>query len=199
MIQHSEKTMAQIEIGLFSLMVVIIAIIKIQEKYYDLIFIPILFCVLLRIIFLVHNDRLTISADLFKKENIWKGVLGYLGMTLFLLGMLIWQSDPIQFPSWLNDNESVVFLAAHTLAQEIVFRTYLVNRLKKALRSGFVISFFGGAIFAIAHLALPEISAILPYLFIVGCCWTYLYTRYPNILLVWLSHFLGNLGINLVT
>jgi membrane protease YdiL (CAAX protease family) len=79
--------------------------------------------------------------------------------------------------------------------QELLFRGYLVFRLKKYLKNDFIILLIVSILFAFAHIIMNKWIIVLSMLF-PGMIWTWVYLKKPNLFNVTVSHFIcGIFGV----
>lgn len=79
--------------------------------------------------------------------------------------------------------------------QEFVFRGYLLPRLKAVCSSSTLVVLWSAFLFSVVHIIYPDPQIILPMLFAGGIGFAAIYNRYPNLLLVTLSHVALNLTV----
>jgi len=174
------------EVGLFVAVVALFASLRLPLESSDIFILPFFALVLLRLVYLIKKGEVSLKNDIFNFKGSSKAIL-YFGSFSVLATLVLWLlKDVISMPFWLSEN--TWFMLVHTLIQQIIFRVYLVNRLKLVLHSPWLIALSAGTIFAGAHLIMPDIGILLPLLFVAGTVWAYLYQKYPNVLYLWLSH-----------
>lgn len=74
------------------------------------------------------------------------------------------------------------------LIQEFLYRGFLIHELRRATASLTVIILASASIFAFLHILYEPALLILPLTFLAGAAFTWMYLKYPNILLISLSH-----------
>ena len=177
---------------------VILALIVLQPSVEnsDLIILPFAGLVFLRLLYLVYKGEISLSSDVFNFKGSVPALSLYAAFTIVaILGLWLLQEYLI-FPTWLKDDEIITFLFTHALVQEVMYRVYLVNRLKQFMKNPVYLALASGAIFGTSHLILPDAWLVFTLTFIAGTAWSYLYARFPNLLYVWSSHSVINLAIN---
>ncbi|MDP9249291.1 MAG: CPBP family intramembrane metalloprotease [bacterium] len=184
------------ELFIFAGTIVILALLRLPMESSDVFILPFLVLVLIRLWYLIQKGELLVQKEVFNFKNAKKAGLLYFFLTVIVILALWFFRNKISLPIWLSDNDWVWFISFHVLFQEIIFRTYLINRLKVVFSSPLAISLLSGAIFGGMHFILPNAVLIATFTFFMGTLWSYLYYKYPNLIYVWLSHLAINLSIN---
>lgn len=110
--------------------------------------------------------------------------------------------EPIKTKSVLI--EKLLFFLPISFFQEFAFRSFLIHRLRLISNSNFFIVSINVILFTLIHVIYPSLNVILPITFIGGIFFAILYIKYPNLLLVSISHsainitavLLGFFGVN---
>ncbi|MFZ2189829.1 MAG: type II CAAX endopeptidase family protein [Candidatus Magasanikiibacteriota bacterium] len=183
-----------IEVFIFFSLILIFSFFNFSTSNY---LIPVvLVFVLIRIFWLFSKNKITVNADVLKNKKIYIGFFEYIFiLILSVIVLFLFKNEIKNLPPWLVDAESVWFTLFHTGAQEIIFRLYLLNRLKSILNNRLIISIISGLSFGLVHFILPDALFIVILTSIIGILWSYVYLKKPNFILVWLSHFLLNIII----
>ncbi|MEA3398924.1 MAG: CPBP family intramembrane glutamic endopeptidase, partial [Patescibacteria group bacterium] len=79
-----------------------------------------------------------------------------------------------------------------SVLQEVVFRGVLMHMLRRAFKSPFFIIILNAALFALIHILYADAKVILPLTFLAGICFSWLYYKYPNLILISISHTILN-------
>lgn len=162
----------------------------------DLIILPFAALVFLRLLYLMYKGEVLFKRDLYCFKNASRAVPLYVGITAAAVLVLWLLQGYLTFPAWLKDDEVVIFLFVHAFVQEVMYRVYLVNRLKLFIENPLYIALASGAVFGLSHLILPDAWVVFSLTFVAGTVWSYLYLKYPNLLYVWGSHAIINFAIN---
>lgn len=128
-----------------------------------------------------------------------KGWGWYALSALFGCAFFWFFEEQLYMPEWLTDWEPLSFTLLHTLMQEVVFRVYLLNRLKKFGLGFWSAAFANGLAFGLVHGVLPDSLWIMLLTFGAGFVWSVIYQKNPNLLGVWVSHAAVNKFLNVVT
>ncbi len=96
------------------------------------------------------------------------------------------------FDGWYKNTKFLLFFIPISIVQEVVFRGVLMNMLKKAFNNKFFIILLNASIFALIHIIYLHASFILPLTFIGGIAFSWIYYKYPNLILVSISHCILN-------
>ena len=174
------------EVIFFVAIIGILAGLRLPLESSDIFILPFFAIVSLRLGYLIKKGELSLKKDIFNFKDSAKAIVYFAIFSLFAIFVLWLLKDTISMPFWLSEN--TLFMLVHTFIQQIIFRVYLVNRLKLITRSAWLIALSAGAIFAGAHLIMPDTWSLLPLLFVAGTVWAYLYQKYPNVIFLWLSH-----------
>ena len=78
--------------------------------------------------------------------------------------------------------------------QEFVFRSFLIPRLKEVFKNTYVIIFSNAVLFTLIHIIYPNLGISIPIAFVSGIFFAWLYWKYPNLLLISLSHAVLNVA-----
>ena|SRR3989344_7283425 len=186
----------KIEIFIFVAVISALSFLKLPLESSDLFILPFFALVLLRLCYLIRRKELLAKKDFFNFRNSKSAIISYFTFSIIAILFLWFFKDKISLPIWLSDNDWLWFMAFHVLFQEIIFRAYLVNRLKFVFKNPFLIAIISGGIFGLAHFILPDALLVVIFTFISGTVWSFLYFKYPNLIYVWLSHLAINLSIN---
>lgn len=153
--------------------------------------------ILVHLYYLLRKGRISLGKEVFNFERNTAAICSYGAFTILALITLWLSRDFIKVPFWLL-HDPIWLIALHTLLQEMIFRTYLINRIKTLLHQPWLIALTIALIFSTFHFILPDATIVVYLTFIAGFVWSYLYLKYPNLLYVWISHFLINVGIYLI-
>ncbi|MBI2483148.1 CPBP family intramembrane metalloprotease [Candidatus Uhrbacteria bacterium] len=84
-----------------------------------------------------------------------------------------------------------------SIAQELVFRGFLIPKLHQLLRSPAFTILANALLFTAVHAIFPSPAIVLPLTFVGGLLLALLYVRYPNLVLVTLAHIALNVTATL--
>jgi membrane protease YdiL (CAAX protease family) len=141
---------------------------------------------------LLPNDFLSFSDS--KNAIIYYGAFTTLGVA----GLWLFQ-DALPLSEWLISDNVLWLMPIHILLQELIFRTYLISRLKTIFKNqSHLIVLVAASIFALTHFILPDALPVVLLTLISGLVWSYLYLRFPNLLYVWLSHLALDLALHFI-
>lgn len=190
----------KLELIVFVLVVIILASLKLPLESSDVFILPFLILILFRLWYLFKNGELTVAKDILSFYDNRRAVLYYGGFTVVSVLALWFLKQEIALPVWLkgHGNAWLWFMPVHILFQEIIFRTYLVNRIKLVFSNPWLIALISAIIFAGAHFILPNAQTVFVLTLISGFIWSYLYQKYPNLIYVWLSHLIIDFSINFI-
>lgn len=93
---------------------------------------------------------------------------------------------------WDSQYLYVLLVIPLSFCQEFIYRAYLMNRLKYFFSSTIVVILINTFLFTFLHVIFKQIGVDLPLAFISGLAFAWIYNRYPNLLLISLSHSILN-------
>lgn len=151
----------------------------------------------IRVGYLIKARQL-LFGDIFNFTGYKKALLFYFSFTAFGVVALWLLRDTLMLPDWLVDDNILWFMPFHILLQELIYRTYLIDRLKHIFSRSSHIVIAAGLIFGLAHFILPDATPVVLLTLVSGLVWSSLYLRYPNLLFVWLSHLTLDVSLHFI-
>lgn len=112
------------------------------------------------------------------------------GVVILILISRFFTHEPL-LNWWKNIRFLLLFIPLSVL-QEVVFRGVLMHMLRRAFKSPFFIIILNAALFALIHILYADAKVILPLTFLAGICFSWLYYKYPNLILISISHTILN-------
>jgi hypothetical protein len=85
------------------------------------------------------------------------------------------------------------FFIPISLFQEFAFRSFLIPRLKMIYKNKLFIIFFNAVLFTLIHIIYPNWGVGLPLAFVSGIFFAWLYLKYPNLVLISITHAVLNI------
>lgn len=191
-----ENTKTQKELVLVQ--IVFLYIIPVLLLYFGLISdnlrVVMLLAVVLFLFGIVKHANWTYS-DLGITRDFMKDIFPYSIFTIGGVGFLIWLSQVVPHEPFLEWWESAKFLILFipiSVLQEILFRGILMNFLRKAFTSPIFIIALNAAVFAFMHVIYLNSTFVLPFTFIAGIGFAWMYYQYKNLILISISHTILN-------
>ncbi len=92
---------------------------------------------------------------------------------------------------WMNIRFLLLFIPISVL-QEVVFRGILMNMQKRAFKNAYSIILINASVFALIHVIYLNATFVLPMTFIAGIGFAWMYYKYPNLILISISHTILN-------
>jgi len=89
--------------------------------------------------------------------------------------------------------KTFIFFLPVSFFQEFAFRSFLMPRLKEVYKNVYCVILLNAVLFALIHTVYPKLGIGLPLAFISGIFFAWLYFKYPNLVLISISHALLNL------
>lgn len=125
-----------------------------------------------------------------RSDNIRTVLLPYIIFTLLGIVALLFLSEILQVEREIS---SLYFLflgwsIPTGIIQEFLYRGFLVHELKRMYASAALVVFINALIFALLHIIYNPPIIILPLTFIAGIGFVWMYMKYPNLLMVSISH-----------
>lgn len=150
----------------------------------------VLFTVALLLLGIIHRAKWTYQDVGFKHDWLadWKEYLLFtVGSVLFLywLAAVVPHSP---FLEWDDNKRFLVLFAPISILQEVVFRGVLIKMLVKAFNDVKVVIFINALVFALMHVLYINAVFVLPFTFIAGIAFAWMYMYKPNIILISISH-----------
>lgn len=130
-------------------------------------------------------------ADIAIIPNWTKDIIPYGLFTIGGVGFLIWLSYVVPhapFLDWWNNKQFLLLFIPISVLQEVIFRGFLMNLLRRAFSSPIFIIALNAALFALLHVIYLHSVFVLPLAFISGVGFAWMYYQYPNLILISLSH-----------
>jgi membrane protease YdiL (CAAX protease family) len=89
--------------------------------------------------------------------------------------------------------KTFAFFIPISFFQEFAFRAFLVPRLKAIYQNNLFVIFVNAILFTLIHIIYPNWGVGLPLAFFSGIFFAWLYIKYPNLVLVSLTHIILNI------
>jgi len=160
----------------------------------DSLHIPMLFTITLLMYGIVKYEKWS-SLDLGIFKHFLKDITPYLIFTIVGVGFLFWLSkisthNPLL--DWWNNYKFLALFIPISVTQEIVFRGVLMKMLRNVFTNPAFIIILNASLFALMHVIFSNATFILPLTFIAGIGFAWIYYRYPNLILISISHCILN-------
>lgn len=137
-------------------------------------------------------------ADMGITKDFMQGALPYAVFTIVGVASLYFISrvapmfDERPHYKWWEDMRFLLLFIPISVLQEIVFRGILMKFLRHAFKSPFFIITLNASLFALIHVIYLNSILILPITFVGGIGFAWLYYKYPNLILISISHTILN-------
>lgn len=145
---------------------------------------------------IIHHEQWTHEEMGLRLDNFKKALpfyLIYTAIAFILLFLIAWKFQMPDIDSKFEIIKSWAFFVPISLAQEFAFRSFLMPRLKAVFQNGFMVILINAVLFTLIHIIYPNLGIGLPLTFISGFFFAWLYLKYPNFLLVSISHAILNI------
>jgi membrane protease YdiL (CAAX protease family) len=130
--------------------------------------------------------------DNFKKALPFYLLFTFLGLVaLFLIYYKV--SMPREIYNELFYMRTFVFFLPSSFFQEFAFRSFLMPRLKIIFNNNYYVIFVDAILFTLMHIIYFSLGIVLPLVFVAGVFLSWLYSKYPNLVLISLAHSALNL------
>lgn len=128
-------------------------------------------------------------------KKFMKDFLPYLLFTICGVLFLFWLSEIVPhrpFLSWWTNAKFLLLFIPISVVQEIAFRGILMRLLIKAFNNPIFIIVLNASVFALIHVIYLNAKFVLPMTFIAGIGFAWMYYKYPNLILISVSHTILN-------
>lgn len=153
-----------------------------------------LFGIALLMLGIIKHNSWTFK-DLGINKKFMKDFAPYFIFTVGGALFLIWLSAIVPHSPFLNWWKSAKFLLLFiplSVVQEIVFRGVLMKLLRHAFTNPVFIIGLNAIVFALIHVIYVNMTFVLPMTFIAGVGFAWMYYKYPNLILISISHTILN-------
>jgi len=154
----------------------------------------VLFAIAVLLLGIIKHNAWT-HADMGIRKDFMKDILPYTLFTVAGIGFTIWLASVAPhppFPRWWENMKFLLLFIPISVLQEIIFRGVLMNMLRRAFTNPIFIIVLNASIFALIHVIYLNSIFVLPFTFIGGIGFAWMYYQYPNLILISLSHTLFN-------
>ncbi len=137
-------------------------------------------------------------SDLGFKKDFIKDILPYAIFTiigvfaLVLISKIAPKIEEARIYEWWENIRFLILFIPISVLQEVIFRGVLMHMLQRAFKNPIFIIVLNASLFALIHIIYLNQSIILPITFIGGIGFAWLYYKYPNLVLVSISHTILN-------
>ena len=138
----------------------------------------------------------------FGDKSFKKSLIPYLIFTclvLFVIILIVKLSERSILRNWWQYPHFLFMFIPISFLQEFTYRAFLIPKLKILFKSGVWVVLINAMLFAFSHLIFPDLQIALPMAFIGGLGFAFMYYKYPNLILVSLSHMVLNFTTVLYT
>lgn len=156
-----------------------------------------LFSVSLLLYGIVKRAEWTFS-DLGIRKDFMKDIVPYTLFTISGIGFILWISkitpgiEGREYYEWWEDARFLLLFIPISVLQEVVFRGILMRLLEKAFSNPIFIIILNASVFALIHIIYTNTTLVLPITFIGGIGFAWMYYRYPNLIMISVSHTILN-------
>jgi membrane protease YdiL (CAAX protease family) len=136
--------------------------------------------------------------DLGIRKNFMKDIVPYTLFTISGIGFILWISkitpgiEGREYYEWWEDARFLLLFIPISVLQEVVFRGILMRLLEKAFSNPIFIIILNASVFALIHIIYTNTTLVLPLTFIGGIGFAWMYYRYPNLIMISVSHTILN-------
>jgi len=92
------------------------------------------------------------------------------------------------FLNWWKNAKFLLLFIPISFIQELIFRGVLMNMLRRVFSNMWFIIILNSAVFALMHIIYLKAYFTLPFTFIAGIGFAWMYYKYKNLLLISISH-----------
>ena len=156
-----------------------------------------LFGVALMLYGIVRHAKWT-YADLEIRKNFMKDIIPYTIFTIVSIGVIVSVSKFASSPNssnyyeWWEDVRFLLLFIPISVLQELIFRGVLMHMLRRAFTNVPFIIILNASLFALIHIIYLNAALVMPLTFIGGVGFAWMYYKYPNLILISISHTILN-------
>jgi len=96
------------------------------------------------------------------------------------------------FLNWWRSAKFLLLFIPISALQELIFRGVLMHMLRRAFTNKWFIIILNAALFAVMHIIYLHAYFTLPFTFVAGLGFAWIYYKYPNLVLISISHAILN-------
>ena len=140
-----------------------------------------------------HSHWTYLDLGIFKEFS--RDIGPYLLFTIAGVGFLFWLSNIVPhnpFLEWWENTKFLLLFIPISILQEVIFRGILMKLLREAFSNKVFVIGLNAAVFAMIHVIYSNATFVLPMTFIAGIGFAWIYYRYPNLILISISHTILN-------
>ena len=89
--------------------------------------------------------------------------------------------------------KTFIFFLPSSFFQEFAFRSFLIPRLKIIFNNNYYVIFINAILFTLMHIIYFNLGIVIPLVFVAGIFLAWLYSKYPNLILISLVHSVLNI------
>jgi len=149
-------------------------------------------------IILLLKEKWTLDMLHIEKYNFKKFVFPYALFTIISVIVISFFSEKIgreEFAHWWLNSHFIYLFFVVSIFQEVAYRGYLIPALRKIIASPVLIIIINALIFAYMHSIFGNYQLNLLLAFVGGLGFAAMYIKYPNLLLITLSHAVLNFSV----
>lgn len=184
------------ELAAHILLVFIVPIVLLNTGSIPLQFrVPMLVGLVSALFILLIKEKWTFRMLGFKHTTTWKEVLAYTLVTALGVIAISQLGEKIgyeELADWWKRPHFLYLFFVVSLFQEIAYRGYMIPALGKLFSSPVRIIVLNTVLFTFLHSIFPPYFINLPLAFVGGITFSILYMKYPNLLLIVISHSILN-------
>lgn len=154
----------------------------------------VLVVVLVIILGIVISNKWNLN-DFGIKRYFMKDFWPYFTFTLLGAAFLFWISVITTHPpmvSWWKNIKFLFLFIPVSVLQEVAFRGVLMNMLRRAFNDPVLIIGLNAIVFALMHIIFINAILVLPITLLAGIGFAWIYYKYPNLILISISHTILN-------
>lgn len=140
---------------------------------------------------IIRKEEWTFEEMGLHSHNYKKSIPFYASFTALGILILFFIHHEINYPditSRIFFIKTFAFFVPISFFQEFAFRSFLIPRLQILYKNKFTIVLFNALLFTLIHIIYPNLGIGLPLAFCSGIYFAWMYMKYPNLVLVSISH-----------
>lgn len=145
---------------------------------------------------IIRREEWTYEEMGIRNDNFKKALPFYLSFLVVGVIALFFIDHKLNMPDVETRNYIIrtwIFFIPVSFFQEFAFRSFLIPMLRKLYDKNYLIILINAVLFTLLHVILPNLGIGLPIAFASGVFFAWLYVKYPNLVLISLTHSVLNI------
>jgi len=146
---------------------------------------------------IIHHAHWT-HKDLEIKKDFLKDIIPYtiatlVGVVLIVISASLSKTTRVvESYKWWEDLRFLLLFIPISVMQEVIFRGVLMHMLLRAFKNIPFVILVNALLFALIHIIYINVDIVLPLTFLGGIGFAFMYYKYPNLIMISISHTILN-------